>query len=241
MGRAAMKVGELARRTGVSVRTLHYYDEIGLLSPAEHTDAGHRLYGADEIVRLQQIRSLQQLGFSLDEIRALLERPDLPPGRVIALHVARLREQIRLQQRLVERLEAIATHVPEASVDEVLRAIEVMSMIARYYTPEQLEQLTARARAAGEARIREVEREWAALFEAVRAEVEAGTDPKHPRVRELALRCNELVREFTGGDPGIEKALRTMYAQEPVRPAAWGVAADPRLPEYTAYLQKALE
>lgn len=52
----ALKVGELARRTGLSVRTLHHYDEIGLLSPARRTATGHRLYGRDEIRRLQQIR-----------------------------------------------------------------------------------------------------------------------------------------------------------------------------------------
>jgi DNA-binding transcriptional MerR regulator len=53
MRAAAMRVGELAKRTGVSVCTLHYYDEIGLLRPSHHTEAGYRLYGASEIVRLQ--------------------------------------------------------------------------------------------------------------------------------------------------------------------------------------------
>ena len=65
----AMKVGELAKRTGVSVRTLHYYDEIGLLSPSHRSEAGYRLYSAEDIARLQQIKSLRQLGFRLEEIR----------------------------------------------------------------------------------------------------------------------------------------------------------------------------
>ena len=90
----ALKVGELARRTGLSVRTLHYYDQIGLLSPAHHTGGGHRLYAADDIVRLQQIVSLRQLGFSLDEIRGCLERSEFSPQRVIELHVAKLERQI---------------------------------------------------------------------------------------------------------------------------------------------------
>ncbi len=66
---SGIKVGELARRTGVSVRTLHYYDEIRLLSPSGHTASGHRLYTTREPRRLQQIVSLRQLGFSLEEIR----------------------------------------------------------------------------------------------------------------------------------------------------------------------------
>ena len=96
----AMKVGELARRTGVSVRTLHYYDEISLLSPSHHTAAGHRLYGAADVVRLQQIRSRQQLGLSLDEVSACLDGSDCSLLCVIELHLGRLREQIVLQRRL---------------------------------------------------------------------------------------------------------------------------------------------
>lgn len=67
----AWKVGELAKRTGLSMRTLHYYDEIGLLSPSRRTEADHRLYAAHDIVRLQQIKSLRHLGFGLEEIRGL--------------------------------------------------------------------------------------------------------------------------------------------------------------------------
>src|SRR6478735_1074020 len=103
-----LKVGELARRTGLTVRTLHHYDAIGLLRPSLHTEAGYRLYTADDVARLQQVLSLRQLGFSLDEVRDCLDRPGFSPLEVIGLHVARLREQIELQQKLCTRLEAVA-------------------------------------------------------------------------------------------------------------------------------------
>ncbi|MDY6941143.1 MAG: MerR family transcriptional regulator, partial [Cyanobacteriota bacterium] len=77
-----------------SIRTLHYYDEIHLLCPSHRTPAGHRLYGEAEIARLQQILSLRQLGFSLDEIRECLESPDFSLPKVIDLHRDRLREQM---------------------------------------------------------------------------------------------------------------------------------------------------
>ena len=77
------KVGELARRTGLSVRTLHHYDAIGLLPPSHRTESGHRLYAADDAAHLQQILSLRQLGFSLDEVRDCLDRPDFSPSRVV--------------------------------------------------------------------------------------------------------------------------------------------------------------
>jgi MerR family transcriptional regulator, thiopeptide resistance regulator len=66
------KIGELAKRTGVSIRTLHHYDDIGLLSPSHRTESGHRVYGREEVVRLQQILSLRQNGFSLEQIRDAL-------------------------------------------------------------------------------------------------------------------------------------------------------------------------
>ncbi len=62
------KVGDLAGRTGLSVRTLHHYDEIGLLSPSGRTGLGHRLYSAGDVLRLERIRSLRALGLSLEEI-----------------------------------------------------------------------------------------------------------------------------------------------------------------------------
>ena len=65
------------------MRTLHYYDEVGLLWPSQRTAAGHRFYTAGDIVRLQQIKSLRQLGFALEEIRACLSRPDFSAHRVI--------------------------------------------------------------------------------------------------------------------------------------------------------------
>src|ERR1700730_3349752 len=131
-----LKVGELAKRTGLTIRTLHHYDEIGLLKPSLHTESGHRLYTAGDVARLQQVLSLRQLGFSLEEARDCLDRPGFSPLEVIGLHVARLREQIELQRRLCERLEAIAAlfrTAGEVSADEFLQTIEVMTMIE--YTP----------------------------------------------------------------------------------------------------------
>src|SRR5438093_12269538 len=150
----ALKVGELAKRTGLTIRTLYHYDEIGLLKPSLHTESGHRLYTAGDVARLQQVVSLRQLGFSLEEIADCLRRPCFSPLEVIQRHVARLREQIELQRGLCERLEGLAAHfrtAGEVSADVFLQTIEVMTMIENYYTPEQLEQLKKRREEAGAA------------------------------------------------------------------------------------------
>ena len=73
---------------------MHYYDEIGLLVPSEHTATGHRLYAAGDVARLQQIRSLRELGFRLEQVRDSLAGSELSHREVIASHVARLGEQI---------------------------------------------------------------------------------------------------------------------------------------------------
>jgi DNA-binding transcriptional MerR regulator len=232
----ALKVGELARRTGVSVRTLHWYDEIGLLSPSCHTESGHRLYGPADVARLQQIVSLRELGLSLEEIRDCLGRADFSPLRVIELHLARLREQLALQQRLCQRLETIATALraaEEVSVEEFLQTIEVTNMIENYYTPEQLEQLARRREQVGEERIREVEAEWPRLIEEVRTEMVSGTDPADPRVQELMRRWTGLVNEFTGGDPGILQSVTNLWKNEgPALAQQHGYNFDPALFEY---------
>src|SRR5246127_646010 len=144
----ALKVGELARRTGLTVRTLHHYDEIGLLKPSLHSEAGYRLYTAADVARLQQVLSLRQLGFALEQVRDCLDRPGFAPLEVIRLHVTRLRQQIELQRKLCDRLETPVQQfrtAEEVSAEEFLQTIEAMTMIEKlaeqtnkYYTPEQL-------------------------------------------------------------------------------------------------------
>jgi hypothetical protein len=87
-------------------------------------------------------------------------------------------------------------------------------MYEKHYTPEQRAELGRRAEQVGEARIHEVEAEWPRLMDEVRAEMERGTDPTDERVRALARRWMGLVREFTGGDPGIERSLGNVYREE---------------------------
>ena len=214
MADEVLKVGEVAARTGLSVRTLHHYDTIGLLSPSRRSKSGHRLYGRRDILRLQQIVSLRQIGMSLDQIREAL-KPRNGAGRIIGLHLARLKERIALEQELCRRLEAMLPRLESAGIEEIIKCIEVTTMYEKYYTKEQLETLKKRAEGLGPEKIRAAEAEWPKLIESVRAEMDKGTDPKDPRVQALVKRWNELVLEFTGGDPGITQSLKNLYKGEP--------------------------
>jgi DNA-binding transcriptional MerR regulator len=221
------KVGELAGRTGLSVRTLHHYEEVGLLVPSGRTGTrGDRLYAQGDVLRLQQIASLRSLGFSLREIRICLDDGEgFSPLRVIGLHVARLRGRIELEKRLCDRLEAVAARLEAAGgsseqvsakgfIETVMEVTRMSEMAERYYTPEQREWIEHHRRELGEERIREVATEWPGLMRRVRAEMERGTDPTDERAQELARRWKGLVREMTGGDEGIRSSMSDMWWRE---------------------------
>lgn len=95
-----MTVKEVSDLTGVSIRTLHYYDQIGLLHPSEVTDAGYRKYNESELARLQQILLFRELEFSLKDIRIILASPDFDQKKA-------LEQQIRLLYLKKEHLDAL--------------------------------------------------------------------------------------------------------------------------------------
>ena len=98
-------VKQLARLSGVSVRTLHHYDEIGLLAPAHLGDNRYRYYGEAELLRLQQVLFHRELGFSLQEIAALLDRPDFDRREALRLQRERLEQQARRYAELVRTID----------------------------------------------------------------------------------------------------------------------------------------
>jgi DNA-binding transcriptional MerR regulator len=213
----AIKVGALAKRTGLTVRTLHHYDEIGLLTPSDRTSAGHRLYAEDDVARLQRIASLRHLGLALDEIAACLDRPEYTLERTLDLQIERIDAEIARHRRMREMIERLRDRLQatgRASVEELTQTIEVTMSYEKYYTPEQLEQLERRAEAVGPDRIREVEQEWSELFAAYGKAMAEGLDPASEEVRALARKSAALVTEFTGGDPGIRSSLEAMYRAE---------------------------
>jgi DNA-binding transcriptional MerR regulator len=230
-----LRVGELAKRSGLTVRTLHHYDQIGLLSPAERGPGGYRLYGEDEIARLTQILILRRLDLSLAEIREVLARPETSLRETIARQIEHFEGSIELQTRLVERLRALHSRLEShdrVSVDQLTQLMEMMTMFEKYYTPEQMEALKKRGEALGEGRIRQAEAEWPQLIARMQEELAKGTDPASATVQALARRWRELIEQFTGGDAGIESSLRDMYGQEPQMREQTGM--DPSLMEFVA-------
>ena len=234
MEETAYTVGALAKASGLTVRTLHHWDAIGLLVPAERAGNGYRRYGAEDVARLYRILALRRLGLSLDEIASALDREGPELEAAVRAHLARVEDQLTavtaLRDRLVRILDALGGDAGPSS-RQLIETIEVMTMHEQYYTPEQLEQLAARRVALGEEGMRRAQDDWAELIAAVEAEREKGTDPADPGVQELAGRWQALVQAFTGGDPQITASLKRMYDEQGAEQASRG-AMSPGLSDY---------
>jgi len=209
------RIGELARAAGVTVRALHHYDDLGLLVPSERTGGGHRLYSAADVQRLYRLLALRGIGLPLEEIGPLLDAEN-GIAETVRGHLARVEQQLGSLEELRLRLTRLLAALDggEESTDQILGAMEAMTMFEKYYTPEQLQQLEQRRTDLGEDAIKAVEDEWKEIYAKLRELREAGVDPAAPEAQAVGDRAAELIQMFTGGDPGITDSLRRMYEQE---------------------------
>ncbi len=97
-----LTVHEVSRMTGVSIRALHYYDQIGLLHPAKSTDAGYRLYDDTELERLQQILLFRELEFPLKEIKKILDSPNFDKNLALDQQITLLKMKKEHLERLID-------------------------------------------------------------------------------------------------------------------------------------------
>ncbi|MCJ8010908.1 MerR family transcriptional regulator [Paenibacillus sp. KQZ6P-2] len=105
-----MMVKEVAELAGISVRTLHHYDEIGLLHPSGTTEAGYRVYSDEDLALLQQILFFRELGFPLKQIRDIVSRPDFDRREAMELHHKLLLEKRARLERMIDTLEKTMKH-----------------------------------------------------------------------------------------------------------------------------------
>ncbi|MEM1093858.1 MAG: MerR family transcriptional regulator [Bacteroidota bacterium] len=234
-----LKVGALAKRTRLTVRTLHHYEVIGLLVPGR-TPSGHRVYDQAAVERLHQIVALRQLGFGLDAIRDSLNDPALALPDVLERQLAHVRAEQTRAAQLAHRLERLLVQVRQQqplALDDVLHTIEATVMYEKYYTPEQLADLKARADALGPEGMQQAQQDWADLIAEVQVAMDEGIDPSSERALALGQRWNALIEAFTGGNAGIRQSLANMYQQEGTASASQG-AVDPAMMQW---LQPAME
>ncbi|MDN0082687.1 MerR family transcriptional regulator [Crenobacter sp. SG2305] len=240
-----LKVGELAKRTGLTVRALHHYDGIGLLTPSARSDSGYRLYNANDVTRLYRILALQRLGFALAEIGDMLagSGPALPG--LIAQQLAALDAQIEQALALRTRLQQLQQRLAddaEPTLADWLTTLELMTMYEKYLTSQQADTLRQRKAALGE----QYDADWRALTDRVRALIDAKVPPHAAEAQALAQQWTDHAQALVHGDEDLLIKLDAMHRNEPALQSHSGIDAavleyvsqamtEARLPIYAKY------
>ena len=139
MAGAALRIGEVARRTGLSVRTLRHYDDLGLVVPSGRTSGDHRLYSPADTHRLLLVQHLKSLGLTLSEVKAALDDPTFDAAQSLADHIAVVEERLAAEHKLLDRLHLLQ-HAAETGWEELLT---VVALSERLENPEPVMRVRA--------------------------------------------------------------------------------------------------
>ena len=227
-----LKIGELAKSAGLTVRTLHHYDHIGLLSPSERSDGGFRLYNQADVERLHRIQALKQFGCSLTDIAAFLEEPGASPVSIISQQMNALDERARRARVLRERLSRLKERIEKGEgtgLTDWLTILELMTMYEKHLSQEELDTLRAN-KAAGN-----LDEERRRLVRSIRDAMEGGLPPESEEAQKLALRWMRWVGQTTGNDPALASKLKRIHLEERKAQLASGIT-----PETIEYLAQSL-
>ncbi|WP_372408271.1 MerR family transcriptional regulator [Streptomyces luteireticuli] len=218
------KVGALAEASGLTVRTLHHWDAIGLLTPSRRTAGGHRAYTESDLARLYQVLALRGLGLGLEAIGACLDA-GVDPVRLVRDHLTEVESALAALETLRERLVALdgelATGgVPLPTLLDVLRATgrtgpDGERVLRRHVDADSVRELGDRASALGPAAHYHLEVEWPELYRRAERLRASGVPPADAAVRRLVARMDELGALFTGGDAGISAGVRGAWREDP--------------------------
>jgi MerR family transcriptional regulator, thiopeptide resistance regulator len=219
-------IRQFAALTGVTVRTLHHYDRLGLLSPAQRTESGYRLYSNDDLVRLERIMVLRYIGLSLQQVSDILSHPHAGEQDLSALLETQaiiLREQRERISRVIRAVEQAAQSLAAAQTPDWQLFQSIVKEVSmqenkewpnKYYSESALQALDQRTSEWSPDLQQQYTRQWNELFAKVEAAIAANEDPASPKAQDLASQWKGLVGQFTGGNPEIQRGLNAMYNDE---------------------------
>lgn len=235
------RIGEVAQATGMTVRALHHYDRIGLVTPSARTAGGHRLYTDADLARLYQVTALRLLGLALDQIAVLLAgQADV--REVIDQQLAQVDRQIRTATRLRERLLAARQAGPGPDGAGFAEIIRLAGDLTGYLDAEQVDAMRRRMGDLGVVAEHAVGVEIPRLYGEAMREMKSGTPPGDPAVREIVGRLDELSGLLRGGadsgmDSGASAAVRALWVDRGRQQPPGGGGAD--WGDLVAYLDQA--
>lgn len=244
-------VKQLAELAGVSVRALHIYHRLGLLIPCERTEAGYRLYGENELLRLQQILFYKELDFSLEQIREILSAPDYNILSALEHQKSALRQKKEQINQMVTTIDKTIKHLKKEKImkkHEELYAGLSKEIASQYrneaiekYGKEAIEQSEKSLLKLSKAELEELKLEQIALAEKLRKSMNLSHE--NQEVQKLIALHYAIIRKFWGTANSPDKqaeayaGLGNLYMQDERFTALNGIPQ----PEYAAFLCKAMQ
>lgn len=214
---SAYTVREFAKLAGVTIRTLHHYEQVGLLKPGR-TNARYRVYTRSDLERLEQIVALKFLGLPLRQIRSLLDRNPLMLSEALQVQLAILEEKRQLLDRAIAAIGEAATASQAGKpveVGDLKRIIGEITMqenthfMQKYFSRESWNKWKGLKKQSTPATTLRQSRAWIELFCDVEAAL--GEDPASKKAQALAARWMELVESSSHGDPGIRAGWKNAW------------------------------
>jgi MerR family transcriptional regulator, thiopeptide resistance regulator len=215
-------VKQLAAMAGVSARTLHYYDEIGLLKPSRNPDNGYRIYTRTSLLRLQQILFLRELGISLEDIQSVLDRPDFDMQHALEQHwMALVARQERLTA-LIRTVERTLQHMKGSNV------MKDQDLFEGFSEEKQKEYEVEAERRWGDTHVKESQKRWGSYSaekkQAIKEEGKAvyldlvaaiPLGPSSPQAQSGIARWHQHLRYFYEPDTQVLLGLGDLYNEDP--------------------------
>ncbi|QYR21847.1 MerR family transcriptional regulator [Paenibacillus sp. sptzw28] len=242
------KVKEVSEWAGVSVRTLHHYDEIGLVVPEAVTGSGHRLYSDGNLERLQQVLFFREIGFSLHEIKRIIESPDFDRKRALAAHRELLLEKKKRLEDIIATVELTLQNADGGMImsqEELFNGFDMKDIEEHKskYTAESREKYGDAVMDAVESRTSKYTQEdWARIHERsgqTNAKIIAAMDrgPADPQVQEGVAELRQQITDYYYDcTPEIFRGLADLYVDDP----RFTKNIDKNKPGYAAFLREAM-
>jgi len=223
-----LKIGELADATGVTVRTLHYYDEVGLLKPVLVTEAGHRLYDIQSITGLYRIIAMKDMGFSLDEIKEFVTTKDIKIPELIEIQLYRVQEEIANKQILFSKLLKLKNSIQsnnDVSLEDFQEMLQFINLSAdKYFTSEQFDRLKENKQVLSEES--EIGSEWIAFI----SKLQNCYNKNLPKTDSSVQECIEFWKRITikliGNDKQMENSVLAFHSSPESNQMKYGLNDD---------------
>lgn len=232
-------IKQLADLAGISVRTLHYYDEVGLLKPRSYTENRYRQYGEKELLRLQQILFFRELDFSLEQIKEIISKPDFDVLQALRQHRKLLLDKIGRLNSLVNTVDKTILNLKgelEMSEQEYYQGFsreqqeKYEQEIREKYGHTALDESKRRMKGWSKNDFQDVQEEGTQIFTAIRDNMGKGFDS--PEVQTQIQALHQWLNHFYTCSHEMLLGLGHLYNDHPDFVKMWKTRYHEQMPEF---------